>query len=180
MWGHLWTDLFQTAYDAEQPLNSTVWFQFKWLWCSLNITGLQGKQELVLSLCCKVAWSYSVFIMVDFVRKIAVRRSYYSLLWWMWIVWTYVLLVRLLLADMVCCWPFFFFFFFSFFPSICVAHESVYRNQLHSSGQLADCLGWQEHLHWTLCTGSLCSVLSVHVHSWSLTFHITRTLSLVN
>ena len=33
-----------------------MWFQFWWPWCSLKVT---GKQELLQSFCCKVAWNNS-------------------------------------------------------------------------------------------------------------------------
>ena len=58
---------------CQTLLNSTVWFQFEWSWCSLMLTGLRESENLCSHSVVKLHEAAQIFMMVYYVRETTVK-----------------------------------------------------------------------------------------------------------
>ena len=72
--GHLWTDLFQTCMRLDTcklysliPVRMTLMFS--------QGHRVTGKVELVQSFCCELHEATQIFMMIDYVREMTVKKS---------------------------------------------------------------------------------------------------------
>ena len=57
-------------------LNSTVWFQLEWPWCSLKVRGSQENKSLCSYSVEKLHEATQMFMMVDYVKEMTLKKSF--------------------------------------------------------------------------------------------------------